>query len=809
MKALITESSTYYLEPVEIPPQTIERETTHHIFVGDRSGSMWGDVEGYKSTIKQVLAVEEATGSEVETTLISFSSHRDVTLHWSRVPVSEVNSLSNPYMKEVDSIRATCLTGISQGLYLALEQVKQGQTTGITLFTDGYANDPSSSAENKALDAFVQKVKEEYPNVFVNCIGYRDWCDWPRMEAIAGPLSGKCVKATSFSTVLSAMKDTQSLLAGRVMPAIKIDGREGCHTLVVNRTTAQVNMSRIGEGISIRGVGSDDTIEVYRVFAKEKGGTSQDGSSPPPGAEFVSPYVLKKGETAQSKELFYYGVLARAYSGLGEIRKAKELLYSSGNKTLWEEHQSAMTPSSLAAMNTDLDTWVASGSNDAYEVGRNVRPPHNLFDLAEAINALPPRSLGLDKDLFYKTYRRRSVKKIPGTRNEDGTITPPNAELVPRRKAPTYIKGIEFNNSDASMQVNTETAVWVKRLSDGEILEEVNFVSLDGLRDYRSYTLISSGERNVDVLPLEVYTKQAWDSLTPFMSLYETKNFEPGQKALIPLKRFRMENEECPTAEVIRNNVLARMEETAAVKILSAMQDKGESSPFTSGQVAALKELHLTPALYFSAPSTVHYTDKDEAIRKGQIDSFTRYKVNFGTVEILDVGEFRSGNAFLQRRYVVTDAVGNKLDKPTLLGYTRGDSYSIKPPGKAKDTPADQLMARVADGILLSDQRMTNEDITKRLKKSKMVVDVANQKLQRIVMEIGCTGLLPRELESVATRYEPEEFASKYEIKLGKAQEEGVFFVLPGGVIISVVPETSWYTVSTKEPESEESIAAR
>ena len=789
MPFIRTESNVIYLDSINIPEPTVEPEVTHHIFVGDRSGSMWGDVEGYKGAIKQVLAVEDATGSEVETSLISFSSHNDVTLHWSRVPVPEVNDLSNPYMGEIDSIRATFLTGISQGLNLALEQVKPGQTTGITLFTDGYANDPSSSAENKALDAFVQKVQAEYPNVFVNCIGYRDWCDWPRMESIANALSGKCVKAKSFKTVLDAMKDTQELLSGNVRPAIKFDAVENTMVLTVNRTTGQVNASRTGEGLSLRGVGADDVVEAYRVTRGDK------------------TYNIPKGtKVVQNGDLWLAGAVIRAYSALGEIRQAKDVLFASGNKTLWNEHQSAMTPSSLAAMNADLTAWIVAGNNDEYEMGRNTRPPHNLFDLAAAINALPPKSIGIDKESFYDTYRRRSVKKIAGTRNADGTITPPKAELVPRKNARTYVKGIDFNTSDASVQISTETAVWVKRASDGEVLEEVNFVSLDGLRDYRSYTLISSGERNVEILPLEVYTEQAWNALTPYILPHEARTFTPGQKAKIALKRFRLESDDCPSPTAIGDALERRNIATAKVKILSAMQDKGAASPFTPEQVAALKEVHLTPSLYFSAPSTTHYADKDTAVQKGQIDSFTRYKVNFGGVDILDTGAFRSGNAFLDRRYVVI-LNGEVVKKPKCDTYLAGASYEVKAPGRSKDTAADEVMATVADEILLSETRLTNEEITQRLNEAKGEVDAANKMLQSIVMEIGCTGLLPVELEQHATRYEADDFASKYAVKIGKAQQEGIFFTLPGDVVISVVPETSWYTVTVDESEAE--VAAK
>jgi hypothetical protein len=301
----------------------------------------------------------------------------------------------------------------------------------------------------------------------------------------------------------------------------------------------------------------------------------------------------------------------------------------------------------------------------------------------------------------------------------------------------------------------------------------------------------------VEILPIEVYTKDAWAAISPFILPSEARDFTPGQKAKISLKRFRMEAEEYPTMDDLNNSVLARLGATAEVKIYSAMQDKEAASPYTAEQVTALKELHLSPALYFSAPSTVHYTDKDEAVRSGQIDSFTRYKINFGTVGILSTDEFRSGNAFVQRRYAVTDSSGAKLDKPTLPGYQKGDKYTVKPPGKAKDTQADLLMAQVADAVLLLDKRLNNDEISERLKGAKLLVEAANQKLQGLVMEIGCTGLIPRDIEASMTRYEPDAFEAKFGVKLGKAEKEGMFWVAENGLVISVTPETSWYTVKT------------
>lgn len=778
-----TENHVLYLKALATPRPTVSPEVTHHVLVVDRSGSMWGDIEKLKQSIEQALAVESYTNENVLTTLISFSTDGDVTLHWKGVQANKVMELSQPYIKELRSIRATYLTGISQALFLALAQIDPTQTTGLTLFTDGYANSPSSYSEIQSLDKFTKKAGEN-PRLFMNCIGYRDWCDWPRLQSMSNALSGKTVKANSFKDVLDAMRDTQALLSGKMRPAIVLDAEAGATLVAVNRTTGQVNAS--SGSLTLRGLGENDEITTYAV------------------TKAPATYNIPAGtKVVPTEEAYLFGALAVAYTNMKELRVAKELLFSSGNKTLWSDHQSAMTPSTLSAMMSDLTLWVKEGNNANYEMGKNTRPKFNLFDLAATLNALPNKSIGIASDEFYKSYRRRSIKRIPGTREADGTLTPPKAKFVPREPH-TYVRGVEFNTSDASVQLETVQVVDLLRLDTNQVVKEIKFVSLDGLRDFKSYTLVSSGERNVEVLPLEVYTKQAWEALEPYMLPSEyAEGFTPGMKVRLPLKKFRMEAENTPSAEDILSGLQLRMTAEARVKALSAMQDKAEASPFSPEQVEALKEFHLTPALYFSPPSTYHYVDKDEAVKKGEVDAFTRYKIYFGTVDILNSGEFRSGNAFLQRRYSVVDATGVVPEKPTLAGYLKGDKYTVKPPGKGKDTKADDLMALAFDDILLATgARLTNEQISERLITEKKTVEDANALVQGLVMEIGCTGLLPQNLEPVTTRYEPEEFATKYGVKLGKAEKEGIFYVAGNGLVISILPETSWYTVKVADEDA-------
>jgi hypothetical protein len=776
-----TENNVYYLEGLSVPTPTVNPEVAHHILVVDRSGSMWGDIDRLKESIEQALAIESYTNGDVETTLISFSTHGDVTLHWKNVSANDVLKLDGPHIKQLRAIRATFLTGISQGLDLALEQVNLKQTTGITLFTDGYANSPSSYRENQSLDAFVRKA-QEHPGLFFNAIGYRDWCDWPRMNSMTNALSGKTVRARTFKDVLDAMKDTQSLLTGNVRPAISIPARDGIMLMAVNRTTGQVNATN-GD-LSLRGSGAEDNIDIYAV------------------AKVAKTYNIPTGVLViPTEESYLFGALTTAYTSMQDLRTAKDLLFASGNKTLWAEHQSAMTPSTLSAMLSDLSGWVQSANNDNYEMGRNTRPQYNLFDFANAVNSLPPRSIGIDTDVFYKAYRRRSLKRIPGKRLDDGTVTPPRARLQVRDADRVYVRGMKFNTTDASVQLETACAVDLVKLahdSDGNEIsatrvEEVEYIPLDKLQDFRSYTMISSGERNVEEIPLRVFTEQAWNALKVFLVPSKAKTFTPGQSIRIELKRFALEATTTPSSDEIFAALATQHRAQASVKALSAMQDKGAASPYTPEQVAALKEVHLSPALFFSAPSMTHYDDKDAAVAKGEIDSYTRYRVYFGTTEILNSGAFKSGNAFCARRYAVTDSEGNDVKKPKLDTYLQGASYAVRA-GKGKDTPADVLMTTVFDGIILG-PKLDNDAITSELKHQKRIVEDINDSLQGLVMEIGCTGLLPSNIEDSMTRYEPDDFAAKFGVKLKKAEKEGIFYAADNGLVVSIIPDTSWYTV--------------
>jgi hypothetical protein len=758
------------LAALAIPNAKVEPEVAHHILVVDRSGSMYYDIAKLKQSIEQAIAVESYGNPEVLTTLISFSSQGDLTLHWSRISVEEVMKLDNPYIGEIRDIQATFLTGMSQALELAIQMVKGDETTGITMFTDGYANDPSPSHENKALANFVEEGRK-HSRLFFNAVGYRNWCDWPRLNAMTNALSGKTVQARSFKDVLEVMKDTQELLASGCRPVVELTAPDADYIMAV---VGDKVLASIGT-LKLAGLSEDDEVLAWGITDTEK--PSRGVKSVPRGQEWL------------------YGALAYANLSLGNLREAKEALFQSGNKTAYEAHKTALAPSAIADMLTDLQAWVAQQDNTGFAMGRNVKPKYNMDHLVRALCQLPRNSASLNLDLFWKTYTRRSVKKLLGTRNEDGSITPPKA--TSEGYGPCYIRGAEWSTTEATLNIGT-----VRKLAildaNGEKLTEVAHIDLGDMAEFRDYTLLGSGEMVVAELPVVIFNKAAWVILQPYLpNIKANKTFTAGKTYVIRLKDFSLVSEEAPSIESIIRLLASMKDVWAEQKLFNAMKSKEVHTTYTPEQLAALDGYHITGGLYFSPPMTTPYTDKMAAIKAGQIDQYTRYKVMVGDKDVLHSGKYHSGNKALGRFFVVN--VGGEKQKSPKLPQYWDDTFEVvsKPRSKrAKYTAMDDIMERVyTDMLVTKGAQFSETDFNAQLAHCAEMVDGFNDIVRPLVIELGCTGMMPEGLGAEYEQLDADELVAKYECKLTKAEKEGTFFVFDNGnLIISVFPSVGEYS---------------
>lgn len=763
----------YTLTPIPLPAAISVQEVKRHHIILDRSGSMYYDL---RPIVDLIRGVAQTASGDLLTSLSSFSSHDDYTLHWTDVTWRQVNE--EPFSSELDRIQPTALTCMSQALAQAVEIAGHEIPTVITVFTDGYANDPGPRQEGADLWSIAQRVKESRPNIAINMIGYRDWCDWPFMGKIANETGGQVIKATTAEAVHAAISEQHAALAGVTRPTIVLD-RDG-PVLVINRSTGSAIYSANGKA-RIIGVGKDDELLAFDVREVDQARSS-----------------LPKDQ------MWIAAALAKGLVCAGDLRHGKYVLCSTGNKTLWEEHSTALTPSTIAGMVSDLTEWIRRGNNDGYEMGRNVLPEHNILDLVGAVEQVSSGEITVNMGRLWKGYRRRSEKKHIGERLESGEIAPPPTKLS--GVGPTILLGLDLNDADASIQIKTVTKKRLKNWDGKDLSPEqrgsVN-VDTDDMGEFRSYTIMSCGERNIEILPLVAHTQAAYDALWPFLDAKSKPPFDRIARVDLKLKKFMAEAQVVQDPDQILAIVAQRFEAKARTKYLTAMAGaRGAGADCPEEEVAARKVLAISRSGYYNPPTTTAHPNRDQDIRTGALDAFTRYSILFGLTSLMDPEKIESGNKASARRYEMILPNSTEPVPANLSGWRLGASFHLKAKspakGKAKPEPAHQaLMNRIGDEIVLRYQDSTDKGrasnlLSSEIKAASKQEEDAAAALRPLVIEIGCTGLLPIELEEKAEKIDANDFAERFGTKVSS---EGLYYVFGNGLAIGIVPSVEWYTV--------------
>lgn len=771
-------------------PMTV-RKPSHHILVIDRSGSMYGDIGDVKGTVEKLLTLSEFRDPTLKVSLISYSSSGDVKLHFAKVTVEDVMKAGSPYLGEIRSIRATALTCISQGLVMAETIVDDGDVTCVTLHTDGFANDRSPTAEAKDIKAAVAKLKAHH-NLFANTIGYRDYCDYNLLASISNSLSGVCVQAKGIKTVYEAVYNTTKLLAGTMSPAVEVPRGKADYAMFVSRSARKV--LGMPDTFTVQGLSPTDDKTAYRLFEI----TAKDY------ADLDAPV---SGENAPVEPVLAY---ARTQIAAGNLNAAKYAMVSTRCGELLGKHSRALVASDIAAM--------ADGT-EGYLFDRIPFTPSNGYGLGttgpSVLTVLTylnghTDTLSVDLPTFAKSYKRRGVKRIPGTRLADGTVEEPTVSSKVREGGDGWVKvnSFDLNRNTATINMLVSQPIDLFPKGGTNRVASVAGLSLDNLKSFNNYTVVGDGMLNAPSLPLRTSSQKVIDGL---VSLGLPLTAKAGHPFDLDLSSLPLVDYDLNVGGVGHTTVqrLARL--TVLSKILNGMV-KGDGTGFTSEQVDELKKHYLTPAMYFSPPTTTEYADLADAIATGKVDTKLSYKVDLGTPDITGTGKLKSGNEYLQRRFTLT-FMGKDVEKPTLDYITLTDSvWAIKKLSARTTLDAvDELSYPIYEGMLglgdgkilkdlltsvgcvdpdrfLADLKGANasEAVREAIRFVDAAIETVYETTRPLAFYVGATGLVPDSLGAKAMT--AEEFAAAYpNAKLSKAEkEEGSFHVLPDNTVLTV-----------------------
>lgn len=769
-------------------------QLAHLIIIADRSGSMYYDITALREMVLKLLTLEEYRDSSLLVSLVSYSSSGDARVHFTRLSVADIMAPGSTARRQIESLQATALTCISGGLQAAEKLVQPGERTAIALHTDGYANDPSPRIDRAALDASIDRLSKN-PQVFVNTVAYNS-ADFTLLDALASRGGGVCVQARSAAAVYDALHKMASTMAGSGEPALHLSA-PGEFIVGVSKSAGKIVSGQ--DELFVRGLKASDDFAAWSIGTHA---TDVNASADP----------------------LVNLVYARALLAAGKLNEAKQAMLGARAVGLYS-HMRALTSAQIAAFATALDGAIFSDGKIA--VAKQDGLPNSAGPSVLEVVSLLRSFAGnfeIDRASFMHHYRRRGEKRVAGEWVDGKLVTEPYY-LEPDTKDPwVKVTSIDQNESEATVNFTIAVPSMLVSAATGEVISKLAGETLK-LSTINSLTVVGDGSVTVDYIDVKTADKRLLRALEGF-------GFHVSeQTARIPLADMPVMGASNVGEELLADSdIVTKLANCKTVVAILEAATKGESTKYTAEQIGVFKAHCLSANLNFNPRTTTQYPPggRDEYIREGKLDAYTRYSISMGTTTLPFV-KLRSGNELLSRFIEVSVSGGGKMKEPKLPLLMQKDVVTAKKTlsAQTKLTAADDMQRPWIEGFVSarttqksgpwldflklagvsSDQCaefVTWGELTKDAmvelftaiaKKVSEYRDLLfSQVVAPTVMYTGSTGFLPECISSIAIMKTAEQMTTDHKVKISDADSDATFFVLPDKRVLSVCPETAWYT---------------
>ncbi|MDF5707630.1 MAG: hypothetical protein PUP90_08090 [Nostoc sp. S4] len=424
-----------------------------------------------------------------------------------------------------------------------------------------------------------------------------------------------------------------------------------------------------------------------------------------------------------------------------------------------------------------------------------------------------------------ENYQRIGIKRVKGVRDEKGELLQPwlrtenidNAEYVGMGE-------FHFNRNTATINMLIKRQVKLAKLVDKTPTLEIAGLLVNDLNSFNNYTIVREGKINVKFLKVKISSKKVFDLLKE-KGVLDAKDFDFCVEYTIQLDNLPL-----VATDSHYSNIDGLFNHLAEIKILNSIISaylKKESDVFVAEQLDELKKHYLSKNVYINFPTTNEYTDIQQALVNGTLESILSYKIDIGSQDILNLSKLHSANKFLNRMYRLYDKkTGEIITKPS-FEMIFNENLAVRQrllSSRTKITKVDELMLPIFDDFLGLEQNgivvdiltkvgadslvqlLQDKQTSKQISKEEMVtaLTTANTKLEQyaekiyqykispLVFYIGCTGVLPETMQAKAMT--AEEAAAKYPyLQFSKNEQQGTFFAV-GNSLISIYAKTEYYS---------------
>lgn len=441
----------------------------------DRSGSMWNDIDSVKSGLNKLLGVYEVLGGkrgavDVSLSLVSYSSNGDCVQHFAHVDMSAAAQDGN-IAKQINALRPSGLTGMSQAVRMAQKLTRVGRVLYVVLMSDGYCNDPGVRSEQDGTMKAAQDIVASGGIVSTLCYG--DYADFSFLNQVAATGNGVCLRAGSAKDFYLAMETGAKAAANLQAQAIRL-GADGADMVVCVDSQSRTILSAVGGAdLVLSGLPSNDAV-AYR-YVKDSGNAHLSVAQKDSGLAglLAARVMLDHGDVARAKE-FVIG------SRVQEARKLWRALTSAEQRDLTASLDSAIFGDGAPTIVSDLAV-IPSG-------------PSILDVLAAVMDEYGPKAFQVHMPSLTGNYQRRTVGRLNGTRETDGTFTPFRYDLVPDKGDWANVTSIIMSRTSPNVSIQTTMPAKLKDLKTKKSVGKIGPVSIARkLKMIRSYTIIVDG----------------------------------------------------------------------------------------------------------------------------------------------------------------------------------------------------------------------------------------------------------------------------------------------------------------------------
>jgi hypothetical protein len=416
-----------------------------------------------------------------------------------------------------------------------------------------------------------------------------------------------------------------------------------------------------------------------------------------------------------------------------------------------------------------------------------------------------------------ENYQRTGIRRVRGIRDENGTIIQPWLQTKSVYAGDYVEMGIfVLNRNQATINLLVKRKVKLVKTEDNTPIIEVAGLLTNDLSTYNNYTIVWDGKIHVESLQIKISSKHLFN-LLKLSGVIDDENFDFHREYMINLAQLPL----VPINFSV-TGIDSLFDELAGVKVLTSILSaclRNESDIFISEQLDELRKHYLSKNLFLNFPTT--------ALKNGEVDSHISYKIDIGSLDILNLSKLYSANKFLARRYKAYDQeTGEIFLKPSLeMMLSEHIIFQTKAiSARMKITKVDELMKPIFDDFLgIENNGKVGEILYKvgannlanilaekhggnLVDKSKIIASMVaairqleqfadkiyQEKVSPLVFYIGATGLLPDEIYSTAMT--SEELMAKYpNLQVSKYEQNGIFFLV-GNSIISVYGQKEKYS---------------